>query len=253
MISIRYEKCDPEGCGDCIRSVSFLLGAPDPFPLRTRDPRIFYPFPDGFSLFCRRSQRSARNVDSRPLFDHKFRIGVNANIQGIALLRTKNRRDLHLLPAFSLRDVSFCFAVAKSPFLFRLYRVPPKFIPPSRGSQPRFYPPATCMFAKQQKSTPPLPPRDYSSEARGIISRIKAARFGAVSSDTAGNGTAFYESELHLIYRYSANDGCKASRAPFFLIWDFPSRIWRRDACVRHSCCIFIFDRRNEKFSYQVN
>lgn len=58
------------------------------------------------------ADHSARNVDSRPLFDHKFHIGVNVNIQGIARLRTKNQRETS--PMSSLRDVSFCFAVAKS-------------------------------------------------------------------------------------------------------------------------------------------
>lgn len=98
------------------------------------------------------------------------------------------------------------------------------------------------MFVKQKNP----PPRDYSSEARGIISRIKAARFGVVSSDTAGNGTAFYESELHLIYRYSANDGCRASR---FLLSNSGFSVAYGDACVcaRHTYYIFIFDRRNEK------
>lgn len=103
--------------------------------------------------------------------------GVNANIQGIAWFRTKKRPISHVL--FTRR--LFLFRHGKEPFLFRFYHVPPKFIPPPRGSQPRFYPPATCMFVKQKNP----PPRDYS-EACGIISRIKAARFGAISSDTAG-------------------------------------------------------------------
>lgn len=34
---------------------------------------------------------TARNADSRPLFDHKSSIGVNANVQDIVQLRTKSR------------------------------------------------------------------------------------------------------------------------------------------------------------------
>lgn len=144
-------------------------------------------FPDDFSLFHCRSQRSARNVDSRSLFNYKFCIGVNANVQGIVRLCTKNRRDFP--STSSLRDVFFCFAVAKSHSSFGFTMFLRNLFLPLVARNP----PTMCMFVKQKN--PPL--RDYSSEARGIISRIKAVRFGAVSSDTAGNG--ILKTELHLI------------------------------------------------------
>lgn len=106
---------------------------------------------DFFFFFHRRSQRSARNADIRPLFDHKFRIGVNANIQGIVQFRTKSRSHLYPLYATSLSVPRRRRAIS----LLAL-RALPKFIPPSRGSQPRFYLPATHMFAKQKN----LPSRD---------------------------------------------------------------------------------------------
>jgi len=99
-----------------------------------------------------------------------------------------------------------------------------------------FLPSCDVHVREAEKSTPA---RLFVPGPRYYFANKSPARFGAVSSDTAGNATPFYESELHLIYRYSANDGCKASRATFFLIRNFPSRMVVQ--CT-HSCCIFIFD-----------
>lgn len=172
MISIRYEKCDPEGCDNSIRPVSFLLGAPDLFsapPSSPRSPHILsYRM---VSLFFAADHSGAHvtsivgrysTINSASALTRIYRVS-RGSVQ-----RTEETSLPHVL--FTRR--LFLFRRGKEPSLFRLYRVPSKFIPPSRGSQPRFYLPATCMFAKQKN---PPPARVFVREVRGIISWIKAA------------------------------------------------------------------------------
>lgn len=55
-----------------------------------------------FSFFFHyKSEQHTRNTD-RPLFNHKFRIGVNANIHGIVRYYTKNRYHPLDTPSLSL-------------------------------------------------------------------------------------------------------------------------------------------------------
>lgn len=112
----------------------------------------YSPLSDDFFFFFFTTDHSEAR-DSRPLFDHKFRIGVNANIQGIVQLRTKSRSISTHVP-FTRR--LFLFRRGEEPFLFWLCRAPPKFIPPSRGSQPPFLPSCDAHVRKAEKSTPAL-------------------------------------------------------------------------------------------------
>lgn len=168
MISICYEKCDPEGCDDSIRPGSFLLGALDlfsAFPSSPRSPHILSS--RMVSLFFAADHSEAHvtsivgrysTINSASALTRIYRVSRGSG--------TKNRRD-HPPPYVLFTRRLFLFRRGKEPFLFRLYRVPPKFIPPSRGSQPPFYPLATCMFAKQKNP----PPREYSSAGSAVLFR----------------------------------------------------------------------------------
>lgn len=111
MISIRYEKRDLDQRGGLkeggegatieygtrrfyyvcqIRAFPTLSSSSSSQFSRT-PPSSPMTFPSFFLLFFCSSITATRNADSRPLFGHKFRFGVNANTQDIVQLRTKSR------------------------------------------------------------------------------------------------------------------------------------------------------------------
>lgn len=208
MISIYSGKArDPEGCNDRQDSARVVIKRaldlffPSPFLSAILLHIVYTLFLCDFSLS--HAPITARDADSRPLFDHKFRIGVNANVQGIVQLSVQRAKTDPLPPSPVLLlfhvPLMQCLFLSRrggesSLFFFWLYHTPPKFIPPSRGSaQPP--PPsllsfsATHMLAMQKNLPPPppsLPPFSRATEVRGIISRIKAdsARYQATPQAT---------------------------------------------------------------------
>lgn len=115
MISIRYEKCDPEGCGDSIRLVSFLLGAPDLFPAAPspspRSPHILSS--RTVSLFFVADHSGARVTSIVGRYSTINSASALTRIYRVA--RDFVQRTEETSPSMSSScNVSFCFAVAKS-------------------------------------------------------------------------------------------------------------------------------------------
>lgn len=173
-------------------------------------------FPNGFSLFRCRSQRSARmSIVGR----YSTINSVSALTRIYRVTRGSVQRTEETLPHVLFTRRLFLFRRGQEPSLFQLYRVPLEIYSSLSWLAAPFLPSCDVHVREAEKSTLARlfvrGPRYYfANKSCAIRCGIKQHR-----------RQLFYESELHLIYRYSANDGCKAFCTPFFLIQDFLLRI----------------------------